>query len=356
MLAKCLKNFLLPNAKDVSVHDIHKLKEQGLTSVMYSFFLTYVSHGLKRRKDFALKIYKEGFEEHEPTEFSVLKTLKEHNLRVPTVYSFQADNGIMEKPFIIMEKIEGKSATHYLNDEIKGQIIVDEMAKILSEIHKLDPHGIPAYKFLREQYELERQVLMEMKFFIKNCCMNFLGFSPLRQRRFIAAVKQLEEEKQEKFHDAILHMDYEPNHVLISNGRFIIVDWGNAIIGDPAFDVGWAYHLLRLGRETFEADLGEYFVKSYEKYMGQRIVNLQFWKDMGALKLASYSGLSPFKNSKFLNYGELIDLNFGYVYGKFREAIYLHRMQRIMSNNHNAILSNFDYLQNYVIEYLERGR
>jgi len=357
-LAKCLEDVLPSNATDISVHDIHRFKEQGATSVMYSFVLTYISEGLKQRKDFVLRLYKEGSEKNALKEFSLLKALKEYNIPVPTAYCFEADNRTMGKPFMIMEKIIGKSASLYLNDEVKAQIIVDKMAEILVRLHKLDPNCIQNSNVLQQQYELRQQRLLKIRFFINKRCMNFLGFCPLRQRRFIKAVKRLEEAKSKKFRPTLLHLDYEPDHVIVSNGQFIIVDWGEASIGDPAFDVAWAYHKLRLGREMAKTDLGEHFVKSYEKYMGQRLVNLQFNKDMVALEIALLFVLSPFHWSagKFRNYAKLVDLTFGNIFGKLLGAKELHRMQRLMALHHNKIYSNIEYIQSYATRYLERDR
>jgi aminoglycoside phosphotransferase (APT) family kinase protein len=349
---------LPPNATDVSVHDIHRLTEQGATSMMYSFVLTYISEGLKQRKDFVLRLYKGGSEKNALKEFSLLKTLKGYNIPVPTAYCFEVDDRIMGKPFMIMEKIMGKNASHYLNDDVKAQIIIDKMAKILARLHKVDPNCIQNSSLLQQQYELRLQRLLKIRFFIKKRCMNFLGFCPLRERRFIKAVKRLEEAKSEKFRPTLVHLDYEPDHVLVSNGEFIIVDWGEASIGDPAFDVAWTYHKLRLGREMAKVDLGEHFVKSYEKYMGQKLVNLQFNKDMVAIEIALLFVLSPFRvgASQLRNYAKLVDLTFGNIFGRLLGAKGLHRMQRLMALHHNRVYSDIEYIQSYATRYLERDR
>ncbi|HZK61193.1 MAG TPA: aminoglycoside phosphotransferase family protein [Anaerovoracaceae bacterium] len=356
VLLKCLEDLLPSNAKNLSVHGIQRLTEHGASAILYSFFLTDTSNGLKHQKNFLLKLYREVYAEDGSAEFTVLKTLKEHNLPVPTPYCLKNDNSLMGNSFMIMEKIVGERAQNYLNNKINSKNIIDKMAKTLVKIHKLNPHDIQGFNFLRERYLTDKRKQLALSFFIKKYCMGFLGFFPVRQRRFIAAVKRLTEEKQEKFHSAILHMGYEPNHVLVSNEQLTVLDWGAAAIGDPACDVGWTYHLLRLGGAMFEVDLGKHFVDSYEKYNGQKLVNLQFWKDMSALKLATLFCLSPFCDTKLLNYGNLIDLNFGYVYGKLREAKKLHRLQRLLVNHHTPIYSDFENNQRYILQYLERDR
>jgi aminoglycoside phosphotransferase (APT) family kinase protein len=355
-LEKYFEDILPHTAKDVHVHDVHRLKDQGATSLVYSFYLTYLSKGLKQQKEFVLKFYKH-ISEKSVLVFSLLKTLKEYNIPVPNAYYFEADSRTLGKPFIIMEKIIGKNARHFLNDDLNAQIIVDKMAETLARVHKLDINHLQNSKILRKQYELRKQRLLKIWFFIKKRCPNFLGFCPLRERRFVTAVKQLEEVKLRKHRHTLLHMDYEPDHVLVSNDNFIIVDWRDASIGDPAFDVAWTYHKLRLGRERAKVDLGEYFVMSYEKYLGRRLVNLEFWKDMVAIELALFFHLTPFKaRSDLLNYMKLVDLFFGDIIGKILGIQSMQKLRDMMKDHHWEIWSKIEYIQDYVIQYLESGR
>jgi aminoglycoside phosphotransferase (APT) family kinase protein len=255
---------------------------------------------------------------------------------------------------MIMEKIAAKNASHFLNDEISAQVIIDQMAESLVMVHKLDPKCIQNSKVLQEQQELGQQQLLKVMFFIKK---GFFVFSRPRQRRFIAAVKRLEEVKPKKFCPAILHGDYHPFHFLVSKGRPVIVDWGMASVGDPAIDVGWTYHILRTEYEMVKVDLGEYFVKCYEKHRGQRLDNLQFGKDIAVFNLASWYGMLPFNSSTFGIFLSFVDHTFGNVYGKLRGSIQVQRARALMvARNQPRIWSNIKYIQSYVTQYLERGR
>jgi aminoglycoside phosphotransferase (APT) family kinase protein len=356
-IMKSLKDVLPLQATDVRLHNLYRLNEQGATSVMYSLNLTYGPEHLRQRKDLILRLYREGAEKNGPKELSLLKTLKENGIPVPTAYYFEADSNILGKPFLVMEKIIGKSAQQYLTDDVNSQIIIDKMAENLVRLHRLDPNCLQNSKALQQLYELRQKRLLKIRFFIKKRCMNFLGFCPPRERRFLAAVKRLEEVKPRKSRSAILHMDYEPDHVLVSDGQFNIVDWGDASIGDPAFEVAWTYHKLRLGREVAKVDLGEYFVKSYEKYIAQKLGNLQFYKDMVAIELALFFNLSPFKaRANLWNYAKLVDLFFGDIVGKLLGVRSMRSLKDRMKYHHWKIWSNIEYIQNYAIRYLERGR
>jgi len=77
------------------MRDIRRLTEQGRSSAMYSFFVTFASGGLKHRKEFILRVYQEESGERGRKEFAVLKALKERNLPVPTAYCFEEDNKVL---------------------------------------------------------------------------------------------------------------------------------------------------------------------------------------------------------------------------------------------------------------------
>ena len=46
---------------------------------------------------------------------------------------------------------------------------------------------------------------------------------------------------------SIVHGDYSPANTLVTkDSRIIITDWESVEVGDQAFDVGYAYHAIRL--------------------------------------------------------------------------------------------------------------
>jgi aminoglycoside phosphotransferase (APT) family kinase protein len=356
MLARCLKDTLPNDAIIVSVNNIRRFSEQGTTAVMYFFTLAYFSRGSEHRKEFVLRIYKEGLEKTGQKEVILLKRLKMHDLPVPSVYCFEPNKGVIKNAFLIMEKISGTTAAHSLDTESEGKIIVEKMAENLVKVHKFDPNCLENFEALRKQFELQKSRALKIQFFVKKHCMSFLGFCPYRQRKFIAAVKRLEDLTPEKHRQALLHLDYGPDHIIVSNGQFIIVDWGQAAVGDPAYDVAWTYHKLRLGRENSRIDLEKHFVTSYERYMGERLVNLQFYKDIVAIEIAFRFFCCPFNASNLHNYAKLVDLSFGNIIGRLLSERPVRRLRKILENHHTEIWKDIEYIQNYAIRYLERDK
>ena len=358
-LERCLRDFLPSTTTDFTVHGLRMLDRQGRSSLMYSFFGTSTSESYKRTQEFILRIYKNeaGSDvEKGRKEFMLLNALKEQGIAVPTAYFFEENCEALKKPFMIMEKIMAKEAAHYLKEENNSKIIVKKMAESLVGIHEVNLKYIINSDVLRQQYELNQRELLDNRFFIRRSCPSFLGFSPIHQRRFMAAVKKLRDIEPQKVRPTLLHLDYEPNHILVLNGSCIVVDWGEASIGDPAFDVAWAYHKLRLGRENAKVDLGEYFVKCYEEYSGQKLVNLQFSKDNVAIAMAKWSGLSLFSASSFRSYARLASIFFGDFIGEIKRMMYVRRLNKIMTGHHTNDWTNIEYIQNYALRYLERDR
>ena len=70
-----------------------------------------------------------------------------------------------------------------------------------------------------------------------------------------------------------------------------VIDWESVQIGDPAFDVGYAYHILKLmyNHENLNSGEGvaERFVSEYSKiFKGDVYSRLEFYKLVGLLGVA----------------------------------------------------------------------
>ena len=307
----------------------------------------------RKKREYILRVYKEGFEDKGPKEFELLSALKKCNVSVPKVYCFNANNGSEEKPFMIMERINGKTADEFLRDEINVPFIVDKLAEILCQIHRLEPSIIRDSNILQSQYELQQWQLMKRRIFIQKSG-GFLGFCSPLQKKFILSLKRSENLKPKEYRPSILHGNYEPGHVLVSNRQFTVVDWGETLVGDPAYDVAWMYHELNLGFKTNKVDLGELFVQCYEKRSGQKLSNLEYCKDVVAMKHAWWLGLSPFsKPTLFNSYIKMVDLTFGNVFGKITQAVYMHRLKNRLQNHHTDGQRSISQSQKYVVEYFE---
>jgi aminoglycoside phosphotransferase (APT) family kinase protein len=354
-LLEIIKDSLPFDAVDVDINSIYPLEQQGASSNMYTFLLTYTSGGVKHRKEFILRVFKRRVDSRCKAEFLLLKSLNEYHFSVPSIYHFEENSNTIGNPFIIMELVKGKSIGYYLDSSDNFHEHVDKMAEMLVKLHQLDPKAISNFDTLHSQYLARQQKVLNLKFFIDKFGKAPLFYLP-SQRQFVRLANRLGEIHLESYPLALLHLDYEPNHILVSDGKLVLIDWGEALIGDPSFDVALAYHKLRLGRDFSSMDIGEYFVKCYEKHMGYLPVNLEVFKSLVALEMAVWAGLSPFTGNKPSDYCRLVDLAiFGNIFGVFSSAIYRKRLRQRMLTHHTPIWSDIDYIQNYAIQYLEKA-
>lgn len=344
-------NFLPSNVTNVRVHSLVSFEHQGLSSEMYTFILSYRRDGLVQTDNLVLRVYNEGFENAGFKEFTLLRALKERGLPVPRVYIYEDINNKLGKAFMVMEKIDGAPALCLLDDEDAVLVAVDKMAEVLNKIHKQDPRFLQSFNTMQKQYELEQEKLLKAIVWIKKTPMLFFSSLPSCQKRFITSVKRLENLEPKKFQPAILHNDYEPNHVLVVRGKYKIIDWHMAVIGDPCFEVANTYHVLNLLKRNNKMNLGSYFVECYEKHNGRKLQNLQFCKTMSILRLASWFLLFPFDPTIISIFTNV--LRYFFLTGRISYDRRKRRLEKTLELQHSVDQRPIVYFQDYIIRYLE---
>jgi hypothetical protein len=75
---------------------------------------------------------------------------------------------------------------------------------------------------------------------------------------------------------------------MTSDERLEVIDWEGVALGDPAFDVGYAYHMVKLMNNVKNPNSGEraaeHFVSEYTKnFQGDIHRRLEFYKVVGIL-------------------------------------------------------------------------
>jgi aminoglycoside phosphotransferase (APT) family kinase protein len=353
MLAQCSKTFLPPDATHVNIHDLRLFSCHGVSSTMYAFLLSYSLQGLNHNDSLVLRVYNKGFEIDGLKEYKLLKDLKESYMPVPNAYLFEPNNQVSKKAFMIMEKIDGVSASVFLNNDTFALTTIDKMAEALNKIHKINPRSLRDFDALQKQYVLDQERLLKIIAWIKKMPISFFSLLTSYQKRLISVVKKLEKLKLEEFRPAILHYDYEPNHALLVNGECIIIDWHMAVVGDPSFDVANTYHELELLENNCKVNLGDYFVQCYEKHSGQRLANLQFNKTMSALRFASWFLLFPFEPNAFSVFTSLAKNSL--LIGKVGYNLRKRYRQHLLNQQHSSGQKPLEYFQNYVVRSLENA-
>ena len=207
-LVQCSKTFLPPDVTHVSIHDFYQFPHQGVSSSMFTFTLSYTLRGYNHDDNLVLRVYNNGFESIGFKEFTLLKALNARNSPVPNVWIFEPNDIVLKRAFMIMEKIDGVSASYFLNKRDSALPAINKMAEALSIIHKLNPKDFKELKILQKQYEFEQKKLLKTVAWIKKTPSSFFNFFASNQKRFIKAVKRLDDLEPKKFQAAIIHNDF----------------------------------------------------------------------------------------------------------------------------------------------------
>jgi aminoglycoside phosphotransferase (APT) family kinase protein len=276
----------------------------GFWSDVYSVTLTYKDGRTAQNRNFVLKTYLENIDPVLETyihsedlrkcarEFQALKRLGGIGFPVPEVYNFECDRRFLGYPFVIMQKEEVVQKS--INE------LVDSFAKTLANLHNLNVAelGINVVRPPEDTYGFARRWPVHFK--------NYLNLETKHDKRlkedFNRALSWLNSNvsKNSCPKYSLLHGDYHPGNVCVTkDSRLIVLDWDSIEIGDPAYDVGYAYHFLKFFSNPKNPNsaekTAERFISEYTRiFEGDISGRLEFYKMVGILGTSIYysSGLS----------------------------------------------------------------
>lgn len=285
---------LLPeDAGNIRVLNVKKLSG-GETNNIYSFLLTFTKKGVEQRFDLVLKAYNENvslwlkmYRHGEDVrqyirEFQALRSLTRVGFPVPAVYLCECDSFFLGYPFLIIAK-------ETVRQESDSKL--DYFSATLARLHNLNPAelGIKSLRFPKDRFAFARERQICLKHFLNET----RHYRDLK-KDFDYAIRWLESNADDNNcpQYCLIHGEYHPNHTIITNDKVLkVIDWEGVQIGDPAFDVGYAYHLVKFMCNEEKSNSGEraaeHFVSEYTKnFQGDISRRLEFYKVVGSLGLA----------------------------------------------------------------------
>jgi aminoglycoside phosphotransferase (APT) family kinase protein len=298
------KELLLPtDATDIHLTGLHLMQVQGQSSRVYVLSTSYRQRNCSSRKDFVLKTSRGNSEEAIVREYRALKALKPKGVPVPTAIALELDRSVIGAPFLIMEKIDGASTSNFFTNKANALATVDMLAELMASLHSVNPDilsetDLPEKRQVQE-VRFRESVLSDLRGQISIGYITSL--SPIIRRKYLKALKKLRESQTKGSQMTLIHADFGPDHVLLSDKGPVITDWEGIRIGDPAYDLGWLYHVVGLEGHimidhrfvkaprqiAFNFGIGEEAVRRYKKYAGSVPENLEFYENLAALKLAT---------------------------------------------------------------------
>jgi aminoglycoside phosphotransferase (APT) family kinase protein len=226
-------------------------------------------------------------------EFQTLSSLRRAGFPVPEAYLCECDSNFLGYPFVIMQKEDLVQKS--IND-------LDRFASTLANLHNLrvSDLDIPVLRSPEDKYAYARRWPIHFK--------HYLNLETKHDKRlkkkFDLAIQWLNSNAPDTYcpQYSLIHGDYHPANVYSTkDSRMIVLDWESVEIGDPAFDVGYAYHFIKFFSNPKNPNLAERtaerFVFEYKRnFKGDISRSLEFYKMVGILGPSIYysSGLSSF--------------------------------------------------------------
>ena len=248
------------------VLDVKKINKRAIGNQVYSFLLAGCDGKVEKRSAFVLKTYDRSLDpilrryriaeniERCVKEFQVLTSLKSVGFPVPNTCLCELDVNVFSLPFIVMER--EVLSNNRLND-------FDEFANTLVRLHGLDVEtlGISVLKTPENEYEFARRCLRYLKL--------YLNLYPSRNKELMKDFKLVISWLENNIHMSscpkysLLHGDYRANFntVMTKSSKMVVIDWEDAEIGDPAYDVAMTYTRMRADNGEKAADQPAIIVK-----------------------------------------------------------------------------------------------
>jgi len=252
----------------------------GWENEVYSFTVEYEEDGERKRDDLILRIYPgDGARQKAAREFNGMKKLHELGFPVPEVLILEMDDSPFGKPFVIMEKINGRSMGQVFDEspDEKRRDLITLFCRMFVDLHNLDWRPFapdPSVYETGDPYGFIDQFLSKAQGYVdrfqRSDFVPVLGW--LKERRLDVPCDRL----------SVIHLDYHPYNILMQeDGKPFVIDWTNIDVADFRFDLAWTV-LLTSGYGN--PDARDIVLNEYQRIAGRRIQQMEYFDVMASLR------------------------------------------------------------------------
>jgi aminoglycoside phosphotransferase (APT) family kinase protein len=186
---------------------------------------------------------------------------------VPKVFYLETNTGTLGNPFIIMERIEGRTMMDDLMNasEEEQQSMMTLFIRLWVDLHTLT---IPDEYKGTTTHEYVNRILNWGKRNITDHNIDWLK----------PVLNWLNERKPQLTCEApsIIHRDYHPNNIMLRNdGSPVVLDWSSVTVGDYRDDLAWT---ILLGTVYLDPNFKGTVLKTYEEIAGCQIQDIDFFE------------------------------------------------------------------------------
>jgi aminoglycoside phosphotransferase (APT) family kinase protein len=262
-----------PEIQSMAIDHIEEIVG-GWESPIYSFTSQTMREGGVQSSGHVIRFYT-GLEATAKAhkDFRVMERVSQLGVPTPKL-DFVIDDTGDDEAYLVMEKIEGKTAAHFLQakDEVDGRALM-ELAAYQAMLHGLDWRDIwipkNAELLARDASGYVEDRLVSLKETIKE----------LGSGDFDCVIAWLDSKVPGNDASPVtfIHNDYHPENAVLreADEALFIIDWGFAEPGDARMDLAWTLLQvsLMLGRNAREA-----YLSAYEDAASQSVEHLAFFE------------------------------------------------------------------------------
>ena len=269
-----------PDQRGAQILEVTQLN-LGWESIIYAFKVVADPKSGSQPQNLILRIYP-GTDAYfkSKCEFEGMQVLHRLGYPAPQVYRLEREISPFEKPFILMEKIEGELLWSVLNQASPERVaaLLSQFCALLVQLHQLEWKDFVPND---EQQRYQNPYIFVDSFLSQliSAGENFSGLNTL-----LPAVDWLKNHRDAVpcTYPAPVHWDFHPgNLILRPDGTMSVIDWTQIQVSDPRFDLGWT--LLLIG--VYEGDdLRRSILTEYQRIAGIEIDQLAFFDVANALK------------------------------------------------------------------------
>jgi aminoglycoside phosphotransferase (APT) family kinase protein len=255
--------------QNVSISPLSSLST-GWETEVYAIEVEYGPAQARTAESLVLRIYPGDDAKAKAThEYHSLRQLHQTGYPVPQVLALECDASFFGRPFVIMERVKGRTMWPLLfgstSDPQAQQKHLALFCQLFVRLHSLDGRLFDATLDTADSYTcVDRWLSMA-----RNNLARFprADFGPL--------VKWLEARRDELpcLRPAPIHGDFHPDNVLLrDDGSPVVIDWTGFGVSDSRFDLAWTLLLANayLGPEWRDRILHE-----YERQSGTRVEHIE---------------------------------------------------------------------------------
>ncbi|MHA2103901.1 MAG: phosphotransferase family protein [Candidatus Hodarchaeales archaeon] len=271
-----------PDSLEIDIEITNKITS-GWETEIYCFNLKTAYDQIFPYENLVIRIYPHfNFKNRAVKEFKVMEWLRKQNFPVPEVLLLETDDNSLNRPFIIMEEIKGRTLREQMKTakSEENQKYLKKFSEIFIELHNLDLTDFPHYTLNLPEIKTTNLLEIYLLFMderLKGSKLDYLIpiLDWIRERASQVEIENI----------SLTHGDFHPDNILVrETGEFVVLDWSAATPVDYRYDLAWTMVLARL---YIGEDFKEQTFNSYKEVRGKSITNFTFFEVIALLRRLS---------------------------------------------------------------------